>query len=145
MLFQVCVFWFAWKLEQVSLVLNKSSLPWDLLVSLWGQQIWLTHSWVQIRSGKWYWKIGGEGEGLRNPSWEVYSKNLHKSKIKTCGKVKCKCHIMSKKERTFPIYSIFSFWKRDWRREQVTKLIQCFGGCSNVQQDWKWNTYLILF
>ena len=40
---------------------------------------------------------------MKNPGWEVYFKNLHKSKIETWGKVKCKCHTMSKKERTFAI------------------------------------------
>ena len=49
---------------------------------------------------------------------------------------------MSKKERTFAIYSLFLLWKSGWRREQITELIQCFDGCNNVQQDWKWNTYL---
>ena len=83
----------------------------------------LIYSRVKIRNGKWCWKIasvhrqGGEGEGLKNPGWEICLKNLHKDKIETYGEVKCKRHIMSEKERTCGIYFIFSLWKRGWRRE----------------------------
>ena len=49
-----------------------------------------------------------EREGLKNPGWEICLKNLHKDKIEICVEVKCKRHIMSKKERFFGIYFVFS-------------------------------------